>query len=96
MGSGGGVFYSPAGDLLDHFSGRKAAAKAASSVPAPPPPPPAAKPATLARASQATNAKAGNAFTGKARAGGTIGDSGPQGLQVPPQTSNLTLLGGTK
>lgn len=66
------------------------------SAASPPPPPPAATPATLAQASAATNAKAAGGAPSRARAAGTIGDQGPQGLQAPPQTANLTLLGGTK
>lgn len=61
-----------------------------------PPPPPAAKPATLAQAAAATRAKAIGGTPVKAKASGTIGDKGPQGLVAPPQTANLTLLGGTK
>lgn len=32
----------------------------------------------------------------KQTSGGTVGDLGPEGLTTPPQTANLTLLGGTK
>lgn len=56
-----------------------------------------AKPATLAQAAAATKAKSNVGAAPKpAAAAGTIGQSGPQGLTTPPQTANLTLLGGTK
>lgn len=64
-------------------------------MPTPPPipkAPPAATPATLAQAASATKtAKRPGAY-----GDGTFGSSGPQGLTTPPQTANLTLLGGTK
>lgn len=69
------------------------------SIATPPTPAPAATPATLAQAASASRATKANATSGiptKARAGGTIGAEGPQGLITPPQTANLTLLGGTR
>lgn len=76
------------------YESNKAASQARNAIPpAPPPPPPAATPATLAQAASATRTKASG---GGATASGTVGQGGPQGLQEPLKTANLTLLGGTK
>lgn len=97
IGGAGGAYqgYSSA---KTEKAGRESAAGGSSDVipPPPPPPPPASTAATLAQAAQATKAKASVGGPGKARASGTIGDLGPEGLQAPPQTANVTLLGGTK
>lgn len=102
MSSSGNVLsnplVSPLGWLLskEEKSNKAAAENLNAAITKPPEPAPAAKPATLAKAGSATRAKASGGLPTKARASGTIGDSGPQGLTTPPQTANLTLLGGTR
>ena len=62
-----------------------------------PTPPPAAATATLAQAAGRTQKAQGTSkVPTAAKAAGTIGALGPQGLVAPPQTANVTLLGGTK
>lgn len=72
--------------------------EATNALSAPIKPLPAATPATLAQAaaSQSTRANGQLATPTKAKASGTIGAEGPQGLTAPPQTANVTLLGGTR
>lgn len=77
-------------------AGREASASLFDTIAEPPPPPPAAKPATLAQAAAAVHAKTTNSVPIKSKASGTIGEQGPQGLQSPVKTANVTLLGGSK
>lgn len=90
----GGVFiknkvFNPMGYLADKYNSNKAAPH-----PAPiPVPNKDTTPPTMADAIDTTQQKA---KPSKQTSGGTVGDLGPQGLTTPPQTANLTLLGGTK
>lgn len=103
----GFVYGGPAGAVIGGFGSaaavynsskteRAARQSLSESIANAPPPPPAATTATLAQAASQIKAKPTNALPTKARASGTIGAEGPQGLQVAPQTANLTLLGGTR
>lgn len=81
--------FNPMGYIIDKYNSNKKAPK-----PLPTPTPqPTTTPPTMSDAIDTTKQKA---KPSKQTSGGTVGDMGPEGLTTPPQTANLTLLGGTK